>query len=249
MASNRKQPFGYRIVCGEIVPYESEAETVRWLFATYLAGASYSTLVGALQERGVPYDTGKPWNKNMVARILDDRRYLGAGELPAILAQEQFDKAQICRKERVIPCKKTPVQKELRRLCKSSPPSWVEGQVLGILNRLINYPELIHNTAEIKEETEAAMIRLKLDESLHSPPVEEAQIRSMAVNLAALRLNAIGAEEYESKRLQRLFKKSQPMIELEWEILHGSVKKIICANGTVTVLLKNQQLLEGGNAK
>lgn len=64
MATNRKQPFGYRIVCGEIVPHESEAATVQWIFATYLAGASYSTLVGALQERGVPYDTGKPWNKN-----------------------------------------------------------------------------------------------------------------------------------------------------------------------------------------
>ena len=66
MATNRKQPFGYRIVCGEIVPHESEAATVQWIFATYLAGASYSTLVGALQERGVPYDTGKPWNKNIV---------------------------------------------------------------------------------------------------------------------------------------------------------------------------------------
>ena len=93
------------------------------------------------------------------------------------------------------------------------------------------------------------MMRRKLDETLRSPPVEEVQIRSMAINLAALRLNAIGAEEYETKRLQRLFKKSQPMIELEWEILHGSVKKIICANGTVSILLKNQQLLEGGNAK
>ena len=37
MASNRKQPFGYQIVCGEVIPHESEAETVRWIFATYPA--------------------------------------------------------------------------------------------------------------------------------------------------------------------------------------------------------------------
>lgn len=56
MAGNRKQPFGYRILCGKIVPYENEAETVRWIFETYVAGATYSALVEALQDRGVPYD-------------------------------------------------------------------------------------------------------------------------------------------------------------------------------------------------
>lgn len=81
MASIRKQPFGYWIVCGESVPHEGEVETVRWIFDSYLAGASYSTLVGALQERGVPYDVGKDWNKNMVARILEDRRLLWGREI------------------------------------------------------------------------------------------------------------------------------------------------------------------------
>ena len=35
MASIRKQPFGYWIVCGEIVPHEGEVETVRWIFDSF----------------------------------------------------------------------------------------------------------------------------------------------------------------------------------------------------------------------
>ena len=110
MASNRKQPFGYQIVCGEVIPHESEAETVRWIFATYLAGATYSALVASLQERGVPYDGGKPWNKNMVARILEDGRYIGTDEFPPILKREQFEASQVVKQKRV-----PPLQRQLYR--------------------------------------------------------------------------------------------------------------------------------------
>lgn len=249
MATNRKQPFGYRIVCGEIVPHESEAATVQWIFATYLAGASYSTLVGALQERGVPYDAQKPWNKNMVARILEDGRYIGTDEFPPILKREQFEASQVVKQKRVPPHYQTPAQKELRRLCGSTPPSWVEGQVLGVLNCLIESPDMISYTAERGDETEIDALRRQLDTALHSPPVEEAQIRSMAVHLATLRMNAIGAQEYETKRLQSLFKGRKTLTELDQELLHESVRKVTYMDGAVSVLLKNHQLLKGGTAK
>lgn len=249
MATNRKQPFGYRIVCGEIVPHESEAATVQWIFATYLAGASYSTLVGALQERGVPYDAQKPWNKNMVARILEDGRYIGTDEFPPILKREQFEASQVVKQKRVPPHYQTPAQKELRRLCGSTPPSWVEGQVLGVLNCLIESPDMISYTAERGDETEIDALRRQLDTALHSPPVEEAQIRSMAVHLAVLRLNAIGVEEYETKRLQSLFRAQNLMMELDREMLHESVRKVTFVDGVVSVLLKNQQILKGEAVK
>ena len=249
MASNRKQPFGYQIVCGEVIPHESEAETVRWIFATYLAGATYGTLVGTLQERGIPYDVGKPWNKNMVARILEDRRYIGEGGFPQILKQEQFDASQVSKQERLPPRYQTPAQKELRRLCGSTPPSWVEGQVLGVLNCLIESPDMISYTAERGDETEIDALRRQLDTALHSPPVEEAQIRSMAVHLAVLRLNAIGVEEYETKRLQSLFRAQNLMMELDREMLHESVRKVTFVDGVVSVLLKNQQILKGEAVK
>ena len=77
MGSNRKRPFGYKMELGEIVLHPAEAETVRWLYDSYLAGASYNALVDKLRERGISYDGDKPWNKNMAARILADSRYTG----------------------------------------------------------------------------------------------------------------------------------------------------------------------------
>lgn len=249
MRNIRKQPFGYRIEHGEIVLHEREAETVRWIFETYLAGATYGTLVGTLQERGIPYDVGKPWNKNMVARILEDRRYIGEGGFPQILKQEQFDASQVSKQERLPPHYQTPAQKELRRLCGCTPPAWVEGQVLGTLNCLIQNPDMITYKAEAEEGMEISALRRQLEDALHSPPVEEAEIRSMALHLATLRLNAIGTEEYETMRLQSLFRTQNLMSKLDRELLHESVRKVTYTNGVVSVLLKNQHLLKGEAVK
>ena len=141
MAGNRKQPFGYRMEFGEYTPHPAEAETVRWIYQTYLAGASYQELVEALQERGIAYDEGKLWNKNMVARILENAKYTGQCDYPPLISQEQFDAVQSRRQKRAAPPRKTPAQKELRRLCGGSPPPWVERQVLAVLNGLIAHPE------------------------------------------------------------------------------------------------------------
>ena len=79
---NRKLPFGYHIRDGQIQIAEDEAKTVRMVFDRYIAGVSYDRLAGELNGRDVLYAPGKCWNKNMVARILQDERYLGGSELP-----------------------------------------------------------------------------------------------------------------------------------------------------------------------
>ena len=248
MGSNRKRPFGYKMELGEIVLHPAEAETVRWIYDSYLAGASYSVLVDKLRERGLPYDADKPWNKNMVARILADRRYTGEAGFPQIIPERQFRMVQVRRRERTTPCKKTPAQKELRKLCGGSQPAWVERQVLGLLNLLIRHPEFITCPAiEDEPMPEAKNLRRELDELLHRPPVDEAQAKNLAFRLAALQLAAIGPEEYETLRLRSMFQGRVPMAELEQELLHESVRRITVSNGTVTVLLKNNQTLEGGN--
>ena len=248
MGSNRKRPFGYKMEFGEVVLHPAEAETVRWIYDSYLAGASYSVLVDKLRERGLPYDADKPWNKNMVARILADRRYTGEAGFPQIIPERQFRMVQVRRRERTTPCKKTPAQKELRKLCGGSQPAWVERQVLGLLNLLIRHPEFITCPAiEDEPMPEAKNLRRELDELLHRPPVDEAQAKNLAFRLAALQLAAIGPEEYETLRLRSMFQGRVPMAELEQELLHESVRRITVSNGTVTVLLKNNQTLEGGN--
>ena len=119
----------------------------------------------------------------------------------------------------------------------------------SLLNRLIQCPERI--TCPVLEDEpppKVMKLRRELEELLHCTPVDEAQAKNLAFRLAALQLDAIGPEEYETLRLRRLFQSRQPMVELEQRLLHESIRRITVSNGTVTVLLKNNQILEGGKS-
>ena len=232
---------------GKIVLQEQEASVVRWIYQTYLSGASYNDLVETLRKQTIPYITGKLWNKNMVARILENPKYTGESEYPPLVSQEQFEAVQVRRKKQTAPPQKTPAQKELRRLCGGASPPWVERQVLDILNDLITHPKQLR-CLPCKNVPPAEVVRLsrKLDELLNTPPVDEDRAREMALHLAELQLNAIGPEEYETTRLQRLFQKHRPMDDLDQGLLHESVRRITYNGRTVSILLKNNQIVEGG---
>lgn len=93
---NRKQPFGYGVQEGLICCLPAEAETVQEIYRLYIKGISIAQIAKAMTVRGVLYRQGVPeWNKNMVARILDDSRYTGQPPYPAILEQKFYD--QVCR--------------------------------------------------------------------------------------------------------------------------------------------------------
>lgn len=127
------------------------------------------------------------------------------------------------------------------------PPAWVEQQTLTLLNRLIQDPEsIVPGRTEVKEPAEARRLRRELDEALHSPPVDGERARDMALRLAEHRLNAIGAEEYETTRLQKLFRNHPHMEELERELLHESVRQITYRGKGIQVQLKNGQIMKGG---
>ena len=127
------------------------------------------------------------------------RDTLGRSRYPAILLEEQFRSAQERRRNRAVPVRKTPAQLELRRLCGSSPPAWVEQQTLALLNRLIRDPEsIVPGRTEVEEPAEARKLRRELDEMLHTPPVDDKRAREIAFQMAGCRLNTVGSEEYET---------------------------------------------------
>ena len=247
MAGNRKLPFGYQMERGEIKEHPAEADAVREIFRRYLAGASYKALVAYLADTGPAYDVNKPWNKNMVARILENVRYVGACGFPALVPPEDFQKAQKQREARAVFSTKTPAQKELRRLCGGNPPKYTEAQVLGVLNRLAAAPETIQlpnvlrdDSAEIKE------FRQKPAELLEKIPTDEDTARKAAMSLATGRLNAIGPEEYETERLRRLFSGQTTLEALDTDLLRASIRRISIRSRRAVVELKNGQIIEGG---
>ena len=242
---NRKQPFGYKMEFGEIVPQPQEAETVRSIYLQYLAGASFKQLAEQLQTENVPYDVDKPWNKNMVARILEDDRYIGEKHFPALIPTEQFHAAQERRKEMRPEYKQAPAQKELRRLCGGTVPDSVARNVLKILNQVVDNPQRIKiESSGVPTTEDIRQRRLELDKLLQTPPVDEEIARQKAMELAVLTLVSVEMEEYEAHRLRSIFGKQAKMRELDADLLRQSVRKITYGSKTVKVLLKNNQVLE-----
>ena len=242
---NRKQPFGYKMEFGEIVPQPQEAETVRSIYLQYLAGASFKQLAEQLQTEDVPYDADKPWNKNMVARVLEDERYIGERNFPALIPTEQFHAAQERRKEMRPEYKQTPAQKELRKLCGGIVPDSVARRVLKILNQVVDDPQLIKiESSGVPTTEDIRQRRLELDKLLQAPPVDEEIARQKAMELAVLTLVSVEMEEYEAHRLRSIFGKQTKLRDLDANLLKQGVRKIECCGDNVRVVLKNNQVLE-----
>jgi hypothetical protein len=94
-------PFGYRLSGGSLIAHDTEAELVRIIFKRYLAGESYSQIASALDASGVPYSEGASnWNKNMVGRILQNRKYTGYGDYPSIITEDDFMQSALLQQEK-----------------------------------------------------------------------------------------------------------------------------------------------------
>lgn len=101
MAWQRKIPFGYTIQGGSTQPHPQEAETVRRIFTQYLAGASLLTIAEDMTRQGPRYHQHtSAWNKNMVKRILENPKYIGADNYPPLVPDEDFAAAQRQRSDR-----------------------------------------------------------------------------------------------------------------------------------------------------
>lgn len=95
MPKNRIRPYGYKIEGGKTAIDAREAEIIREIYGRYAAGLSYKRIAEELTATGVRYMPDKPeWNKNMVARILQNQSYLGTEKFPAILKSDLQQAAQ-----------------------------------------------------------------------------------------------------------------------------------------------------------
>lgn len=244
---NRKQPFGYRIENGQFAIHSQEAEAVRAIFECFRDGASLQTISGQLNAQAIPYDTDKRWNKNAVARVLADERYTGDNGYPSIIDPETFANIQQKREAKQCNAQKTAAQKVLRQLCRQSVTPQIGQAVLALLNNLIHHPEYIHcPTRPLCYPAEVAQAQEALDAELANQTVDETAARQAIFTLTAAQYAAIGAAEYETRRLQRLFERQHPMQQLDANVLRAAVKNIrITGRSTVCVQLKNGQIFGG----
>ena len=98
MLKNRNIPFGYCMINGKYTLNAPEAEAVRKIFSDYIGGKSLKTIAS---EMTVPYNTGKAvWNKNMVCRVIENKKYIGENKFPKIISDKDFKRAAEIKTER-----------------------------------------------------------------------------------------------------------------------------------------------------
>ena len=240
---NRKQPFGYKMSLGEIVIQESEAKLVQEVFRRYIAGESLNELTEALRQQDVPYDEGRLWNKNMIARILADTRYTGERGYPKLIDKEQLIAANEKRSNKPQLPKKTEAQKVLRRLCGTPLSERVEQSVTDLLNGLANCPERIQHQRSSTPATHSKTQEV-LNDTLAQQPIDEDSAKVLILRLAAEQYAALGNEEYETNRLRRLFSAFECVAELNANLLKSTVSEVLVTRQNVKLRLKNGQVIE-----
>ena len=243
MMSIRRQPFGYQICGGRVAVNGSEADIVKYIFRVYIGGSSFNDIKSSLLNQPVAYDVDKAWNKNMIARILGDRRYVGTDVYPPILPRKEFEVAESIRTSKVQTDTRSEAQRLLYKLSDKRPAVRTEADMLGIINALIHDPSLIKAQKTVTEVTETLELQQEFDDLLLVQPIDEVRAKRLVFQLAATRYSAIDNSECETVCLQRIMSKYKPLTELDADLLTKVVDKVIVNNLSTQVILRNGQTI------
>lgn len=94
MAKNRTIPFGYCMWNGEITVDFTESKAVMKIFEEYLNGSSLKQIAKLMESQKIRYTAdSEHWNKNMVKRIIENKKYLGNDKYPQIISEIFFTQA------------------------------------------------------------------------------------------------------------------------------------------------------------
>lgn len=81
--------FGYQYQDGVITTHPQEVAVIKRIFSKYQNGMSLLAIANWLNTEKVEYQPGVTgWNKSRIMRLIEDERYAGMGDLPAIIDKE-----------------------------------------------------------------------------------------------------------------------------------------------------------------
>lgn len=94
MAKNRTIPFGYCLKNGEITTEPKEVYAVATIFSEYLSGSSLLQIAKLMESEKISYtEDSTHWNKNMIKRIIENKKYLGTDKYPQIIDEDIFKRS------------------------------------------------------------------------------------------------------------------------------------------------------------
>lgn len=81
--------FGYQYQDGVITSYPQEVAVIKRIFSEYQNGMSLLDIATQLNVENVEYQSGVTgWNKSRIMRLIEDERYAGRDDFPAIIDEE-----------------------------------------------------------------------------------------------------------------------------------------------------------------
>lgn len=266
--ANRKLPFGYEMRQGTICVKASEGPIVREIYAAYSGGMSYSQIVDSLNSQTVPYcEPGKPWNKNMIARILGNELYTGKESYPAILTMEEYRCAASAKPATGAPLDtRAKAIRQLARCAVCGGALALSGNRYGwarwncpscgaisadavmpdtidalsqILAAAIRKPGLIQVPPQPEQSAQSIPKQLenKFSLAIHAEEFDESAAREKAISLAAARFNALGSEDYETMRIQYILTRAEQDGGLDTALLR-QITSAVLIHPTGAVSLK-----------
>ena len=242
----RKLPFGYAMENGDVKAAPNESDCVMWIYLTYDAGASLQEIASELNARAsVHYDPDKPWNKNMVDRILQDQRYSGDAIYPEIVPKALYHAGQRRRAERRGVSKQTEAQKMIRILGGGKAEEALEANILAAMSHLIRNPDAVQlPDSKPPDHTRHFRTQRELEAVMNRQPIDEDRVAELIRARTEAEYDMIGDDEYETERLRRVFRQAEPIEELSAELLRKTVACISVQIKRVTLTLKNNQTIE-----
>lgn len=267
----RSLPFGYRIRDGKVCVDERNSSTVRMIFEGYIQNASYQKLADMLERQRVPYTPEKHWNKNIVARILKDRRYIGDEGYPPIIAQDEFQCAEATNTWSCDSPERTHLIKNMRALVRcpmcgramtrNGRSNWrcpdcmdtsvkvtdevLERSAAELLARSSKAaPDMEIPDASFQAETVQGL-EDELLQALDQAEFDETAAKDRVMALASARFDALGSEDYETMRLKYILSNREQDGEFDAGLFFDIVSAIlIYPSGAVSLKLKNGKIIE-----
>lgn len=86
--------FGYKMEYCNYLIVPHEAETVKRIFSSYIDGMTLKTIADELTAEQIQYKEGRTaWNKNIIARIIENPHYAGDDKYPQIISCDVLESA------------------------------------------------------------------------------------------------------------------------------------------------------------
>ncbi|MBR1831085.1 MAG: recombinase family protein [Ruminiclostridium sp.] len=248
MKSHRNIPFGYMMRGGEIVLHPEESVAVREIFEMYLRGMSLKSIAAAMT---VPYNTDKfLWNKNMVSRMLENKRYTGSDGYPPIIELEVFRKANEIKLRKAALCICTDEKKKyLHSLVSggsSLTESEVEGLLVSVINRLIAEPKLAapDKPQEYAPTAEITDMEQRLAALMHDVTVDIDEITRLIADTAAAKYEQCPYDNRDrTMKIIDLLTRREPLDTLDMELSKQIIRAVHINKGITAIELVNGKMI------